>query len=55
MLGGYTTFSGYGVDAQRLIDAGPVAAAVAALAVTPVLALLAVTVAARATRAAVRA
>ena len=52
VLGGYTTFSGYAVDAQRLIDAGHAAAAVAALALTPVLALLAVTVAARATRAA---
>jgi CrcB protein len=55
VLGGYTTFSGYAVDAQRLIDGGRVGTAVAALAVTPVLALLAVTLAARVTRAVVRA
>ena len=54
MLGGYTTFSGYAVDAQRLLAGGHVATALAALAVTPVLALLAVTVAAGATRRAIR-
>jgi CrcB protein len=53
VLGGYTTFSGYAVDAQRLLAAGHVATALAALALTPVLALLAVTVAARLTRGAV--
>ncbi|HEV7657007.1 MAG TPA: CrcB family protein [Mycobacteriales bacterium] len=50
VLGGYTTFSGYAVDAQRLLAGGHVATAVTALALTPVLALLAVTVAARVTR-----
>jgi len=54
VLGGYTTFSGYAVDAQRLLAGGHVATALAALAVTPVLALLAVTVAASATRRAIR-
>lgn len=54
VLGGYTTFSGYAVDAQRLIDAGHPGTAIAALAATPLLALAAVAVAARATRAAVR-
>lgn len=54
VLGGYTTFSGYAVDAQRLLAAGHPGAALGALAATPVLALLAVTVAARLTRAAVR-
>lgn len=54
VLGGYTTFSGYAVDAQRLLAGGHVATALAALAVTPVLALLAVTVAASVTRRAIR-
>jgi CrcB protein len=54
VLGGYTTFSGYAVDAQRLLAGGHVATALAALALTPVLALLAVTVAAGATRRAIR-
>jgi fluoride exporter len=54
VLGGYTTFSGYAVDAQRLLAGGHVATALAALAITPVLALLAVTVAASATRRAIR-
>lgn len=53
VLGGYTTFSGYAVDAQRLVDAGHPATALAALVVTPVVALAAVAVAARVTRAAV--
>ena len=53
LLGGYTTFSGYAVDAQRLLAAGHAGTAVAALAATPVLALLAVTAAARLTRRAV--
>ena len=54
VLGGYTTFSGYAVDAQRLLAGGHVATALVALALTPVLALLAVTVAATATRRVVR-
>ena len=54
VLGGYTTFSGYAVDAQRLLAGGHVATALAALAVTPVLALLAVTAAAGATRRLIR-
>ena len=54
MLGGYTTFSGYAVDAQRLLATGHPGPALGALAATPVLALLAVAVAARLTRAAVR-
>jgi fluoride exporter len=54
VLGGYTTFSGYAVDAQRLLAGGHVATALAALAVTPVLALMAVTVAASVTRWAIR-
>ncbi len=54
VLGGYTTFSGYAVDAQRLLDAGRAGVAVATLAATPVLALAAVWLGARLTRAAVR-
>jgi fluoride exporter len=54
VLGGYTTFSGYAVDAQRLLAGGHVATALGALAATPVLALLAVTVAATATRRLIR-
>lgn len=54
VLGGYTTFSGYAVDAQRLLAAGRVGTALAALAATPVLALAAVWLGAAATRAAVR-
>lgn len=50
VLGGYTTFSGYAVDAQRLFAAGHPAPALAALVATPVLALLAVAAAARLTR-----
>jgi CrcB protein len=54
VLGGYTTFSGYAVDAQRLLADGRVGTAAAALAATPALALAAVWLGARATRAAVR-
>lgn len=54
VLGGYTTFSGYAVDAQRLLAGGHMATALAALALTPVVALLAVTVAAGATRRVIR-
>jgi fluoride exporter len=42
VLGGYTTFSGYAVDAQRLLAAGHVGTGVAALVATPLLALPAV-------------
>jgi CrcB protein len=54
VLGGYTTFSGYAVDAQRLLAAGHTATALIALAATPVLALPAVVVGAGATRWAIR-
>lgn len=54
VLGGYTTFSGYAVDAQRLLARGHPATALAALLATPVLALIAVTVAAAVTRRAIR-
>lgn len=54
VLGGYTTFSGYEVDAQRLLAGGHVLVAMAALLATPVLALTAVTAAARTTRRLVR-
>ena len=54
VLGGYTTFSGYAVDAQRLLDAGRVGTALVALAATPLLALTAVWLGAALTRAAVR-
>ena len=50
VLGGFTTFSGYAVDAQRLLATGHAGTALAALAATPLLALLAVTAAARITR-----
>jgi fluoride exporter len=53
VLGGYTTFSGYAVDAQRLLAGGHAGTALAALAATPVLALLAVSGAAALTRRAV--
>ena len=51
VLGGYTTFSGYAVDAQRLLAAGRAGTAIAALVATPLVALLAVAASARATRA----
>lgn len=54
VLGGYTTFSGYAVDVQRLLAIGQPATAVAALVATPVLALLAVAAAAAGTRAVLR-
>jgi CrcB protein len=50
VLGGFTTFSTYAVDAQRLLDAGRAGTALAYLAVTVVAALAAVTVGAVATR-----
>jgi CrcB protein len=49
-LGGYTTFSGYAVDAQRLLATGHPATAVAALVATPLLALPAVRLGARLAR-----
>jgi fluoride exporter len=54
VLGGYTTFSGYAVDAQRLLAGGHALPALAALVATPALALLAVLAGARAARAVVR-
>lgn len=50
VLGGYTTFSGYAVDAQRLFAAGHAVSAVAALVATPVLALPTVRLGARLAR-----
>lgn len=55
LLGGFTTFSTYAVDAQRLIDGRHAATALVYLAATVIAALVAVTVAARATRAIVAA
>ncbi|MEG3628319.1 fluoride efflux transporter CrcB [Streptomyces poriticola] len=42
VLGGFTTFSAYAVDIQRLIDQGHVRTALACLAATPLAALAAV-------------
>jgi CrcB protein len=50
VLGGFTTFSTYAVDVQKLLDGGRVATALAHLAVTPVAALLAVWCAVTASR-----
>ncbi|GAA3244513.1 hypothetical protein GCM10020256_70280 [Streptomyces thermocoprophilus] len=50
VLGGFTTFSTYAVDVQRLVDTGHARTALACLAVTPPAALLAVWAAASATR-----
>jgi fluoride exporter len=50
VLGGFTTFSTYAVDVQRLVDAGRAGAGLAYLAVTPLAALAAVWAAASATR-----
>ncbi|GAB7102172.1 hypothetical protein JCM4814A_04860 [Streptomyces phaeofaciens JCM 4814] len=50
VLGGFTTFSTYAVDIQRLADAGRTAAALAYLTVTLCAALAAVALAATATR-----
>ncbi len=51
VLGGFTTFSTYAVDAQRLVDGRHAGTALVYLGSTVVAALVAVTVAARATRA----
>jgi CrcB protein len=50
VLGGFTTFSTYAVDIQRLVDTGHARTALAYLAATPLAALLAVWAAAAATR-----
>lgn len=54
VLGGYTTFSAYAVDVQRLLASGREVAALAYFLVTPLLALLAVWLGTAATRAALR-
>ncbi|MEU4210563.1 CrcB family protein [Streptomyces sp. NPDC026206] len=50
VLGGFTTFSTYAVDVQRLVEDGRAGSALLALAATPVAALAAVWAAAAATR-----
>jgi len=50
VLGGYTTFSSYVVDAIALTDAGRIGPALGYLAITPVLAVLAVAAGIAATR-----
>jgi len=50
VLGGFTTFSTYAVDVQKLLDAGRTGTALAYLAATPAAALAAVWLAATATR-----
>jgi len=50
VLGGYTTFSGYVVDAERTVAAGSTGAAVGYLLVTPVAAVLAAYLGSRLTR-----
>ncbi|MFF5882784.1 fluoride efflux transporter FluC [Streptomyces sp. NPDC012589] len=50
VLGGFTTFSTYAVDVQKLVDAGRAAAGLACLALTPLVALAAVWSAAGVTR-----
>lgn len=50
VLGGFTTFSTYAADVERLIDAGHTRTGLIYLALTPALALLAVWLAAAATR-----
>ena len=51
VLGGYTTFSTYAVDAVVAADSGGIGGAVGSIVATPLLALLAVTVGAATTRA----
>jgi CrcB protein len=55
VLGGFTTFSTYALDAQRLLDAGRAGTALAYLAATVAAALGAVTIGYLCTRAALRA
>lgn len=55
VLGGFTTFSTYAVDIQRLVHGGRAALAAAYLAATPMAALVAVWAASALTRAAVNA
>ncbi|MFB8247018.1 fluoride efflux transporter CrcB [Streptomyces sp. NPDC055952] len=55
VLGGFTTFSTYAVDVQKLLDGGRPATGLAYLAATPLAALAAVWLAAAATRSAVKA
>lgn len=50
VLGGFTTFSTYVVDAQRGVEAGAAAVALGYLALTPITALIAVFVGVRLTR-----
>lgn len=50
VLGGFTTFSTYAVDVERLATGGAIATATSYLLLTPVLAILAATLAARAGR-----
>lgn len=50
VLGGFTTFSAYSVDLQRLVAGAHVGTALLYLAVTPICALLAVWVTATGTR-----
>jgi fluoride exporter len=50
VLGGYTTFSNYVVDAIALADAGRIGPALGYLAITPLLAVLAVAAGIAATR-----
>lgn len=50
VLGGFTTFSTYAVDVQQLASVGQVGTAAAYLLLTPILAVLAATLTARATR-----
>jgi CrcB protein len=54
VLGGYTTFSGYVVDAERTLAAGGTAPALAYLLVTPVAAVAAVWLGSRLTRRLIR-
>jgi CrcB protein len=54
VLGGYTTFSTYVVDAQRAVEAGAATTALVYLAVTPLCALAAVFAGVRLTRLAAR-
>jgi CrcB protein len=54
VLGGFTTFSTYALDVERLLSRGQVATALGYLVATPVLALVAVWAAATSTRLLIR-